>query len=103
MKCYLLIPSDNYPKTKAPTIDIKLVNNKIRLICEVSSTDTSASVRHEMGFYQVVPDKLLATKILAGAENEAFIENSEQNHLFKLSNDVCFFCFTYLYFCRFCV
>eukprot|EP00111_Clytia_hemisphaerica_P003538 TCONS_00010109-protein len=88
--------TDNYPKTKVPTIDIKLVNNKIRLICKVDSTDTSASVRHQVEFYQGnelvegLYGKLVATKILAGTENEAFAENSQTNPLFSLSNE--FYC-----------
>ena len=75
------------------------MNNKIQLICKVQSTDTPASVRHEVDFYQGnklvegVYGKLIATEILAGAENEAFIENSRTNPLFTLSNEVCRYIF----------
>ena len=83
---------------KNPVIKIALVGKRIRITCTIDPIIKSRNdARYKVEFFEgTIKDdgkfgKSVGIKILKGNENVAFIENSENNQKFKLSNEVCYY------------
>ena len=85
---------DKFPKLrKDPEVDIALVGKRIRITCTIDTIEKSrADARYEIKFFNGTATRdgklLVGTKTLEGNETVAFIENSDNNKLFELSNEV---------------
>ena len=93
---HLFIFIDKFPKLrKDPVVDIALVGKRIRITCTIDTIEKSrGDTRYEIEFFEGTVTrngklgKSLGTKTLKGNETVAFIENSDNNKLFELSNEV---------------
>ena len=82
-----------------------MVNNKIRIKCTIDSIDKSEDARYQVEFFEGTITKngdfgkSIGIDILKGDENFAFIENSENDEKFELSNEVKHTYFSIFYIC----
>lgn len=81
---------------KDPVVNVVLVGKRIRITCTIDSINKSEDSQYEIEFFEGTATqdgrlgKSLGNKTINGSETVAFIENSENDEKFELSNEVCY-------------